>query len=119
MTSRLLRLAGGLALLVALNAAGSWLARTAHLPLPGSVLGMLALTALIEARVLPLHVVDRAAQLLVRHLALLYVPAAVAIVAYTSTLLQDVVTVVCASLASLVAVLVVVGVLVQRVEPSS
>jgi holin-like protein len=86
----------------------------AHVPIPGSVVGMLALTALIELGVLPLRLIRPAAELLVRHLALLYVPAGVALIAYVAVVRQDLLAIAVAALASLVAVLAVVGVLVQR-----
>ncbi len=87
-----------------------------HLPVPGSVIGLVVLAALIEARVLPLELVRAAAELLVRHLALLYVPAGVALLAYWSAVRHDLVAITIATLASLVAVLLVVGHLVQRLE---
>lgn len=87
-----------------------------HLPVPGSVIGLVVLAALIEARVLPLELVRAAAELLVRHLALLYVPAGVALLAYWSAVRHDLVAIAIAALASLVAVLLVVGHLVQRLE---
>ncbi|HET9012689.1 MAG TPA: CidA/LrgA family protein, partial [Gemmatimonadaceae bacterium] len=61
----------GLALLVVLAQLGDWLVRVTGATVPGSVVGMLLLTAMIETRLLPVHVVRSAAELLVRHLALL------------------------------------------------
>lgn len=101
---------------MALNAAGDWLVRATHLPVPGSVIGLVALAALIETRVLPLELVRAAAELLVRHLGLLYVPAGVALLAYWSAVRHDLVAISIAALASLVAVLLVVGHVVQRLE---
>ena len=88
----------------------------AHVPLPGSVVGLIALATLIETRVLPIELVRAAAELLVRHLALLYVPAGVALLAYWSAVRHDLVAITVAALASLVAVLLVVGHAVQRLE---
>lgn len=104
----------GVALLVALNAAGNWLVRTLALPVPGSVLGMLALTALLALGVVPVRLVRAPAELLVRHLALLYVPAGVALIAYAGVVRHDLLAITVAALASLVAVLVVVGTAVER-----
>jgi holin-like protein len=101
---------------VALNFAGDWLVRVAHLPVPGSVVGLVALAALIETGVLPTGWVRAAAELLVRHLALLYVPAGVALLAYWGVVSQDLVAISVAALASLVAVLLVVAHTVQRFE---
>ena len=108
----------GLALLVALAAFGDWLVRVTGASVPGSVVGMLLLTALLETRLLPIVFVRSAAELLVRHLALLYVPAGVALLVYWSAVRGDLLAITVAALASLVAVLVVVGPIVQRLERS-
>jgi holin-like protein len=108
------RFAGGLALLVALAVGGDLLVHATRIPVPGSVVGMLALTVLLETRVVPMRLVRAPAELLVRHLALLYVPAGVALIAYVAVVRQDLVAITVAALASLVAVLVVVGLVVQR-----
>ena len=90
--------------------------RVAHLPVPGSVVGLLVLALLIETRILPLGLVRGAAELLVRHLALLYVPAGVALLAWWGAVRHDLVAISVAALASLVGVLLVVGHVVQRLE---
>ena len=106
----------GLALLVALAALGDWLVRTTGASIPGSVVGMLLLTALLESRLLRIELVRPAAELLVRHLALLYVPAGVALLLYWSAVRGELLAIALAALASLVAVLIVVGPIVQRLE---
>lgn len=99
-----------------LDQLGKWLVAAAHLAIPGSVVGMLVLTILLELKVIPVRLVRPAGELLVRHLALLYVPAGVALVAYAAAVRHDFVAISIAALASLVAVLVVVGLVVQRLE---
>jgi holin-like protein len=106
----------GLALLAALNALGEWLVRIVGVPVPGSVVGMLLLTALLESGLLPVAAVRPAAEFLVRHLALLYVPAGVALLAYWGAVRGELPAIALAALGSLVAVLVVVGLVVQRFE---
>jgi holin-like protein len=95
---------------------GSWFVRATHLPIPGSVIGLIVLALLIETRVLPLALGRSAAELLVRHLALLYVPAGVALLAYWGAVRHDLVAISAAALASLLGVLLVVGHVVQRME---
>ena len=90
--------------------------RAIHLPIPGSVIGLIVLALLIETRVLPLALVRSAAELLVRHLALLYVPGGVALLAYWGAVRHDLVAISAAALASLLGVLLVVGHVVQRME---
>lgn len=106
----------GFGVLVALGVLGDWLVRLSGATVPGSVVGMLLLTALLEARLIPVAVVRPAAEFLVRHLALLYVPAGVALLAYWSAVRGELVAITVAALASLVTVLVVVGLIVQRFE---
>jgi holin-like protein len=106
----------GLAILVALSVLGEWLVRVTGATVPGSVVGMLLFTALLETRVLPAALVRRAAEFLVRHLALLYVPAGVTLIVYWSAVQHELLPITLAALASLVAVLVVVGITVQRFE---
>jgi holin-like protein len=77
---------------------------------------MLLLTSLIELGVIPMSLVRGAAEMLVRHLALLYVPAGVAIISYVAVVRGGVAPIVAAGLASLVAVLLVIGLVVQRFE---
>lgn len=104
----------GLVLLLALAFAGNWAARLAGLAVPGSVLGMLALALLLETGVMPMRLVQPASDLLVRHLALFYVPAGVAVLVHVAIVRNDLLPIVVAALASLIAVLVVVGVIIQR-----
>jgi holin-like protein len=77
---------------------------------------MLLLTVLLETRVVPLEAVRPAAELLVRHLALLYVPAGAALLVYWGAVRGELPAIAAAALASLVAVLAVVGLAVQRFE---
>jgi holin-like protein len=110
------RFVAGLALLVLLDQLGKWLVTIAHLAIPGSVVGMLLLTVLLELKVVPVALMRPAGELLVRHLALLYVPAGVALIAYASAVRHDLLAITVAGLASLASVLVVVGLVVQRLE---
>jgi holin-like protein len=111
-----LRFLVGLGILVALDALGGWLVRVSGAAVPGSVVGMLLLTALLETRVLPVVLVRSASDFLVRHLALLYVPAGVALLVYWDAVRGELLPITVAALASLAAVLLVVGAIVQRFE---
>ena len=115
----LARIALSLAILVAFQVAGSWLADVVHLPVPGSVVGMILLTAILELGWLPLEAVRPAGDLLLRHLTLLYVPAGAALLLYVGVLRAAWLAVAVAGVASLLAVLLVVGVVTQRLERES
>ena len=79
----------GFAVLVLFSLAGDAASRALHLPVPGTVVGMLLLLAVLgPMRAVP-DGLRRAAELLVAHLNLFYIPAAVAVTAYTSSLWRD------------------------------
>ncbi len=109
------RVIAGVATLVALNVAGDWLAHIAHASVPGSVVGMLLLVLLIQTRILPAETIRTTAEFLIRHLALLLVPAGAAILLYADALRDSVLAVGAAALLSLVSVLLVVGLVAERV----
>ncbi|MGI9089906.1 MAG: CidA/LrgA family protein, partial [Gemmatimonadaceae bacterium] len=87
-----------------------------HAAVPGSVVGMMLLAAALHIRIVPMWSVRHVADVLVRHLALLYVPAGVAVMLYAGLLREQWLAITVAALTSLIAVLVVVGVTVQRLE---
>ena len=113
---RALHLAAGVAVLVAALALGQEIVTLAALAIPGSVVGMVLLVVALRIRLVPLALVRPAADLLLRYLALLYVPAGVGIVLYVAVLRRAWLPVTLAALASLAVTLVVAGTLVQRGE---
>lgn len=75
-------LVSGLAVLLAFQAAGAMLQLALHLQVPGSVLGFFLLWAALATGWLPLAVVEEAADLLLRHLLLLFTPVVVGVLPY-------------------------------------
>lgn len=106
----------GFLLLVALQWLGGWLMGLVHAPIPGSVAGMVLLAAGIQLRVIPRGLVRASAELLVRHLTLLYVPAGVGVLLYVALLRREWLPITGGALVSLLAVLVTVGVVADRLE---
>jgi holin-like protein len=77
----------GLALLLLCQSAGEAAARLLHLPLPGPVLGMLALLALLGWQ--PLRApAGQAADALLAHLSLLFVPVGVGVMTHLALISQ-------------------------------
>ncbi len=77
----------GMALLLLCQSAGEVLARVAHLPLPGPVLGLLLLWLLLNwPAVRPS--VARAAEPLLSHLSLLFVPVGVGVIVHAGLIAQ-------------------------------
>ena len=110
------RHAAGLLILLAFLWLGDGVARAARLPLPGSVAGMLMLAAALRLRWIPEAAVRPAAELLIRNMALLFVPAGVGVMAYGGLLGREWLPIVAASAASTLAVLLAVGWMQQRLE---
>jgi holin-like protein len=98
-------------------AAGEVLARALHLPLPGPVVGLVLLLVLLRLQ-------DRrggdpvrsgpAADLLLRHLALLFVPAGVGVITFLSLLREQAVPVVVGLVVPLVVGVAGTGLVVDR-----
>ena len=112
----LLHLAAGVAVLWGLQLLGAWLAALVHLAVPGSVVGLVLLATAIGAGVVPLALVRPAADLLVRHLSLLYVPAGAALMLYWGLVRREWLPIAAGGVASTIAVLVVVGLVLHRME---
>jgi holin-like protein len=75
-----MKLIAGLLILIAYHQLGEWLVRLSGWPLPGAVIGMLLFfISLLLFGKLP-EVVATGAEILLRHLALLFVPAGVGII---------------------------------------
>jgi holin-like protein len=113
---RVVRLVAGFLLLLLFQLVGAWLARLARLPVPGAVLGLVLLAAAIELRLVPVGLVRPAAELLVRHLTLLYVPAGAALMLHWELVRQNWLPIAAAGIASTLAVLLVAGLTLQRLE---
>lgn len=104
----------GLLALLGCQLVGEVLVRLLDLPVPGPVIGMVVLLVLLAwRRPAPEAPVLRAADGLLAHLQLLFIPAGVGVVAYLAVLRQDAVPIVVAMLGSWLAGLVVVGGLLQ------
>lgn len=106
----------GLLILLALLFAGEAIARVGRLPLPGSVMGMLMLAGALRLRWIPPSAVEPAAELLIRNMALFFVPAGVGVMTYAGLLRREWLPIIAGAVASTVAVLLVVGWMQQRLE---
>lgn len=69
--------------LLVISKAGYVVVDLLRLPLPGNVLGMLLLLALLASGVVPLRWIDGSASLLVRHLAFFFIPITVGLMGFT------------------------------------
>jgi len=77
-----------LAFLALINRAGYMLAHVLSLRLPGNLVGMLILFALLSGRLVRLEWIQEGASILTRHLAFFFIPIAVGLVAFKEVFLQ-------------------------------
>jgi holin-like protein len=64
------------------------MATTLHLPLPGNLVGMLLLLALLATGALPLRWIEGSATLLTRHLAFFFIPITVGLIGFADLFLD-------------------------------
>ena len=74
--------------LLVLNYAGYAMAAALHLPLPGNLVGMLFLLALLVTGALPLQWIEGSAALLTRHLAFFFIPITVGLIGFVDLFLE-------------------------------
>jgi len=72
-----LQFLGQLALLIVIYQVGNLVVRWTGLPIPGNVVGILLLYALLNLGLIPLEYVQDAADFLLRHLVFFFIPVAV------------------------------------------
>lgn len=85
-----------------------------HLPIPGSIFGLLLLFLGLNSRLIPLHYVLPAGNLLLNYITLFFVPVGVGLLQYSNLLSTHWLTIIVSSIVSTVAVLVSVGWVYQR-----
>ncbi len=117
MTARKLALMSvAFGVLAGLDAAGGAIARAAHVPVPGTVIGILLLLCGFTALGGVPAPMEDLARLLISHLNLLYIPAAVGVVAYASLVRRDAWPIVVALVGSAIVGLAVTGWTFQIVD---
>jgi holin-like protein len=100
--------------LIALSEIGHLTARLLALRVPGNMLGMLLLFALLLAGVVPLRWIEQGAALLVRHLAFFFIPIAVGLMSFGQLFVRDGPAVMAALVASTMLGLWAAGWVTQR-----
>jgi len=109
-------LLGGITILLLCQLAGEVCARLLGLPVPGPVLGMVLLLGLLIWRKGPPAGLRSASDGLLRHLALLYVPAGVGLMAHFGLIGRDWIPILGGLIASTVLALAVTAVVLGRLN---
>ena len=106
----------GFALLLACLLFGKACATLLPFAFPGSIIGLLLLFLLLVSQLVPLNWVHQSGQLLLRHMALLFIPVAAGLLGYVEVLSEGLGLILSAAFSGLVLILVVVGRLYQRLQ---
>ncbi|MCU5773198.1 CidA/LrgA family protein [Erwiniaceae bacterium BAC15a-03b] len=96
--------------------AGNGLSALLPITIPGSILGMLILFALLASQIVPAKWVKPGCHLLIRYMALLFVPISVGVMSYTDILSAQFGPIVVSCVVSTLVVLVIVGVSSERMH---
>ncbi|OMQ25812.1 CidA/LrgA family protein [Serratia oryzae] len=89
--------------------AGNAVAALLPIAIPGSIIGMLILFALLSSQILPAKWVKPGCQLLIRYMVLLFVPIGIGVMQYYDQIIDDLGPLVVSCLLSTLLVFVVVG----------
>ena len=106
----------GLALILAFQALG-WLLHRVGAPIPGGVLGLLALFLALQTGLVKLAWVARTADLLLRHMVLLFVPLTVGLMEMKQVLQRQAFALLASLVVSWAAVFLTTGLLAQWLLP--
>ncbi|WP_445399065.1 CidA/LrgA family protein [Zobellella sp. An-6] len=105
------------ALILACLLVGKGVAALLPFAFPGSIIGLFLLFFLLSTQLIPLSWVHDGGQLILRHMALLFIPVAAGLLGYVDVLSQGLGLIISSALSGLVLILLVVGRLYQRLQP--
>lgn len=89
---------------------GDFISNFAHLPIPGSIVGMILLLIAIKYKIIPTRWISFGANFLIKELLLFFVPSAVAIIRYRETLALNGIKIVAIIFISTISVIIVTGI---------
>jgi holin-like protein len=112
-TFRILR---DFAILVGCTLAGDWIARLLPFAFPGSIIGMLLLFAALATGVVKAEWVEQGSGLLIKYMAVMFVPLGVGLVDYLGLLSRGALPFLLSTVAGTFVTLAVVGVVFERVR---
>lgn len=105
----LAKTAGQVGLLIIISRVSDWAAHALRLPVPGSILGLIVLFALLELRVVKLGWFELGAKWLVAEMLLFFVPATVGIIRYKPLIVHSGLAILATILLSTAIVMAIAG----------
>ncbi len=116
MLQRLIGYLSSFLIILACLAVGKWISSLLPFSFPGSILGMLILFILLNFQLVRMHWIEPSASLLLRHMALLFIPVAVGLLAYLDTVMASLGVIMLNVVLGISLILLVVGRLYQRMN---
>ncbi len=113
---RLIGYLGSFLIILACLTVGKWISSLLPFAFPGSILGMLILFMLLNFQLVRMHWIEPSASLLLRHMALLFIPVAVGLLAYLDTVMASLGVIMLNVVLGISLILLVVGRLYQRMN---
>lgn len=108
----------GIMILLAFEGFG-WLLHRVGVPIPGGVLGLISFYLALTAGIIKLQWVERAANFLLRHMVLLFVPLTVGLINMGDLIHRQALAITASLLASLVAVFLTTGLMGRWLLPAA
>lgn len=105
-----------IAVLFFISFAMNYIAQWLHLPIPGSILGIFVLFALLKTGVIKLDWIEQGANWLLAELLLFFIPAAVGIMKYIPMLEHDGVQIMVVVICSTLIVMISSGLIASRIS---
>ncbi|MFD1009564.1 CidA/LrgA family protein [Oceanisphaera ostreae] len=106
----------GVVVLLACLLMGDAIAYVLPFDFPGSILGLFVLFFLLSSQLVPLNWVYNSGQLILRNMALLFIPVAAGLLGYVDVLSEGIGLIISSAFSGLVLILLVVGRLYQRMQ---
>lgn len=95
---------------------GEVLNKVVHIPLPGSIIGMILLFIFLFTGVIRLEMIDEISKFLIDHLAFFFIPSGVGLLAYMGIISENFIPIIAICLITTILVMVVTGVTIQLIK---
>ncbi len=95
---------------------GEVLNKVVHIPLPGSIIGMILLFICLSTGLIKIEMIDEISKFLLDHLAFFFIPSGVGLLAYVGILKKNLVSITVICVVTTILVMIVTGLTVQLIK---